>query len=393
MPIDTKIDGRPETIEAAAAWVRNSLAAAITDAVSQIYSVRNRADSGWRGAAAEAFRDKMTGAGRTGDDFSESAVKMAQTFDDTAADLRGAQREMERIRTEAASAGLPVNERTIQDPGPAPPAAGAAPTGEAATPVSVAAHDQAAQAVEAHARKVAAYQQAKIDADDVRVKWRASAEAITKVSNTTAAQAWFSVTDIANSTAAAAAAQAHRSVLLKHSTALLNDANQAMRHISAVHDGYTGIVTDRKGMYQNLDRARASTQAAGTAADDAAKATKLGEKFTLKAGGALAAAGVVYEISQGKDPVQATVGGVASFGASVAVGAGVGSLIPVPVVGTAAGAIVGAGVGVFTSGMVDSLFENGVDEIGGAIEDGAKAVADVGSAIGGGVKDAWNSVF
>ncbi|MQA61722.1 MAG: hypothetical protein GEU86_09550 [Actinophytocola sp.] len=99
-----------------------------------------------------------------------------------------------------------------------------------------------------------------------------------------------------------------------------------------------------------------------------------------------AVAGVAYEISQGKDPVQATVSGAAGFGASVAAGAIVGSAIPVPVVGTVAGAIVGVGVGVFTSGMVDSLWENGIDEVGGAI-------ADAGSAVAGGVKDAWDAIF
>lgn len=363
MPIDTKINGQPESIATAASWIRDSLANAITEAVNQIYSARNDADSGWRGEASEEFRGKMTSAARKGDEFAESAGKMGQTFDDVAADLRTAQREMERIRTDASSAGLQVDGHTIQDPGPAPPPAGPAPTGEAATPDAVAAHDQAGQAQDAHAKKVAAYKQAETDAEDARAKWRSSVEEINKVSNTTAAQAWFSVTDIANSTAAAAAAQAHSSILLKQSTVLLNDASQAMRHVGAMRDGYTGVVTDRKGMYQNLDRARTSTSAAGTAADDAARATKLGEKFALKAGGALAVAGVAYEISQGKDPVQATVGGAASFGASVAVGAAVGSAIPVPVVGTAVGA------------------------------DGAKAVDDVASAIGGGVKDAWNAIF
>lgn len=393
MPIDTKINGRPESIDAGASWIRDSLANAIETAVDRIYSARNSADSGWRGEASEAFRDKLTAAGRKGDEFTEAAGKMAQKFDDVAADLRAAQHEMERIRTEASAAGLRVDDHIIEDPGPAPPQSGAAPAGNAAAPGAVAAHDQAAQAEQNHAKKVAAYERAEREAEDARTKWQSSIEATNKVSNTTAAQAWFSVTDIANSTAAAAAAHTQSSILMKQSTVLLNDASQAMRHVAAVHDGYTGVVTDRKGMYQNLDRARTSTAAAGTAADDAAKATKMGERLPLKAGGVLAAAGVAYEISQGKEPVQAAVGGAAAFGASVGMGLAVGSAIPVPIVGSAAGAVVGAAVGVFTSGMVDSFFEKGIDDVGGAIKNGAKAVADVGSAIGGGVKDAWNAVF
>lgn len=362
MPIDTEIKGNVESIRSAANWVGDSLASGITDAVSQIYAARNSADAGWRGEAAEAFRAKVTAGARKGDTFAKDAKSMAQSFDDVAADLQGAQRELERIRGDAASAGLRVDGHAIQDPGPAPPDAGAAPTGEAATPAAMAAHGEAVQAQNAHAEKVKAYKKAQADAEDVRRKWQGSVEAVNKKSNAAAAQGWFSVGDA------------------------------ALRHVGAMHDGYTGVVTDRKGMYRNLDRANASTRAASAAADDAAKAQRAGKSFGLKAGGALAVAGVAYEISQGKDPVQAIVSGAAGFGASVAAGAIVGSAIPVPVVGTVAGAIVGAGVGVFTSGMVDSLWENGIGEVGGAIEDGAQAVADAGEAVGGAIADAGSAV-
>lgn len=404
MPIDTEIKGNPESIAAVASWVRDSLASAITEAVTHVYGARSDADSGWEGKAATAFQNKLSSAGRKGDEFVDAAKEMAQEFDDIAADLRRAQRTMADIRSDAASAGLTVDGYVIQGPGPAPAPAAPAPTGDAATPASPAAHDQAVAAGESHAKKVEAYEKAEVEAEDARREWTTSVEELNQQSNSVAAQAWFSVTDIANATAAASVAQAQSSILLKQSTALLNDASQAVRHVGAMHDSYTGVVTDRKGMYQNLDRANSATRAAATAADDAVKASRLGERFALKAGGALAVAGVAYEISQGKDPVQASVSGAAAFGASVAVGAAVGSAIPVPVAGTVAGAIVGAGVGVFTSGMVDSLFENGVDDIGGAITDGAETVANVGEAIGGavgdagsavagGVKDAWNAIF
>jgi len=393
MAIDTKIEGRPESIESASSWVRDSLVTAITDSVSAIHDARNSADAGWRGGASEAFRDKLTGAGDKGDEFADTATTIAEKFDDVAADLRRAQQEMERIRGEAASAGLEVDGHTITDPGPAPPPAGPEPSGDAATPSAMDAHTSAVEAQEAHASKVEAYNQAKADADDARKQWTTSVEQLNQESNSAAGQAWFSVGDIANATAAAAVTEPHGSILMKQSKALMDDAGQAMRHVGTMHNSYTGIVTDRAGMYHNLDRAQASTRAAATAADDAAKTLKGGQSFALKAGGALAVAGVAYEISQSKDPVQASVSGAAGFAASVGVGAAVGSMVPVPVVGTVAGAIVGAGVGVFTSGMMDSLFENGIDDVGGAIEDGAEAVGDAGEAIAGGVKDAWDTVF
>lgn len=120
-------------------------------------------------------------------------------------------------------------------------------------------------------------------------------------------------------------------------------------------------------------------------------------RIGLKVGGALAAAGVVYDIANGKDVDQAIVSGAAGFGASVLAGAGagalIGSAIPIPGVGTIGGALVGATVGIFTSGAVDSLYQNGIGSPGDAITDGATAVADTGKAIGGFAKGAWDAIF
>ena len=98
------------------------------------------------------------------------------------------------------------------------------------------------------------------------------------------------------------------------------------------------------------------------------------------------------------------MGVLATIGTSAAVGALFGSEFPVvgTVVGAALGAVVGGAVCVFTSGMVDSLW-NG-SGVGDALTDGGKAVADAGEAIGHGVEDvgsaighglskAWSSIF
>ena len=102
---------------------------------------------------------------------------------------------------------------------------------------------------------------------------------------------------------------------------------------------------------------------------------------------------MAYDIANGKPVGQAVVSSRVGFGVSVATGAVTGSAIPVPVVGTAFGAVIGAGVGVFASGAVDSLWQNGIGDVGGAIADGAEAVGDTGEAVGGLAKDAWNAVF
>ncbi|NKY08878.1 hypothetical protein [Cellulomonas hominis] len=111
------------------------------------------------------------------------------------------------------------------------------------------------------------------------------------------------------------------------------------------------------------------------------------------------------DIQVGESVAQATTSNVVGFGASVAAGAGVGN-----VVGAVAGAAVGGVVGIFTSGAVDSLFENGWD-VGEAFANGARDVWDTGAAIGelgaqgavavgdavqavgDGLSDAWESIF
>ncbi|WP_116044405.1 WXG100 family type VII secretion target [Amycolatopsis palatopharyngis] len=395
MPIDTKIEGDPGSITTAATWVRDSLAARITETATRIYSARNSADAGWTGNASEAFRTRMTQGAGEADDFAKIAKTMAQNLDDLAADLTRAQADMTRIRGEAATAGLAVNGNVIADPGPGPAAPGAAPTGEAATPEAVQAHGEAVAAQQTHAAKVKAFEKATADADGVHRSWKGSVETIAATANKEAPNPWFNVATVAGTTIAAGAGARYSSFLLKGAQHYVDDAAQAARHVKS----FGNIVIDHKGFYSQVDRAAASTRAASALADDAAKVPSKVNSFGLKLGGGLAVAGIAYDIANGKPVGQAVVSGGVGFGASVAAGAVVGTMIGGPV-GTAVGAVVGAGVGVFTSGMVDSLYENGIGEVGQAIEDGGKAIVDTGkaiadgaSAVAGGVKDAWDAVF
>ena len=61
------------------------------------------------------------------------------------------------------------------------------------------------------------------------------------------------------------------------------------------------------------------------------------------------------------------------------------------VVGYGVGALSGAVVGIYTSGMVDSLFENGPD-VGAALDNGWEAIEDTGGAIADGVSGAVSAV-
>jgi len=387
MAINTKIDGNPESVRGSAHWLRDSLAKGVSGAATQIYQARNSADAGWQGPAGEAFRTKMTTGAEKSDQLSTAATTAAQDFDTYATELQRAQDDMRTVRTNAAAAGLTVNGDVIEDPGPGPAAPGAAPTGDAATTQATTAHDDAVAASNAHADKVAAYKKAKTDADAASHIAKLGADTLKNVwADIT--QKWFLVVGDLASGAAGTLAAKHSSILGKQAKFLTDESAKFLERARTAPSG-----TSAAQIYRDFDAGRAMAYQADDVAAAAKNVDGNAAKWGFRAGGALAVAGVAYDIANGKPAAQAIVSGGVGFGASVAAGAAIGTLIPVPVVGTAVGALGGAVVGVFASGAVDSLWENGIGDVGGAIEDGADAVADTGKAIGGAAEDAWNAVF
>lgn len=393
MPIDTKIAGNPDSVRGAAHWMRDSLGKGISEATSQIYNARNRADAGWRGPASEGFRNKITGGARKCDQLAAAATDSAQKFDDYAAELQRAQDDMRRVKDEAVGAGLVVKGDVVQDPPPAPPAPGPAPTGSAATPEAVTVHNNATSAANAHASLVDAYNAAEHAAAAARQIGKLAADTLKNVWSDVS-QKWFLVIgDLANGAAGALAVQ-HVSILTKQSQFLADESAKFLNLAKSAPEGSTV-----SQIYRDVNAGQAAAHSADDAAKAAADMEKKAPRVGLKVGGALAVAGVVYDIAHGKPVGQAVVSGAAGFGASVAAGAGLGSAVGTifpgvgNVVGAAVGAVGGAVVGVFTSGVVDSIYQNGIGAVGTAIEEGANAVVDAGKAIGGAVEDVWNAIF
>ncbi|GAB3502680.1 hypothetical protein [Amycolatopsis cihanbeyliensis] len=387
MSIDTKIEGNPENVRGVSNWLRDSLAAGVSDAAGQIYQARNSADAGWQGEAGEAFSGKMTTAARKTDELAAAANTAAQNIDTYAAELHRAQEDMRGVRERAAAAGLMVNGDLIEDPGKGPPAPGAPPTGDAVTPGAVSAHNDAVAASNAHASKVAAYNTAKTESEAAKHIAKLAAETVKNAWQDIKQKPLLAVGDLTNGTAAALAAK-HASILGKQAKFLSEESVKLVERARAAPAG-----TNASQIYRDFDAGRAVAYQADDVAAAAKNVDGNAAKWGFRAGGALAAAGVVYDIANGKPVAQAVTSGAVGFGASMAAGAAVGSFIPVPVAGTVVGAIVGAGVGVFTSGMVDSLWENGVGAVGDAIEDGLDAVGDTAEAVGGVIGDAWDAIF
>jgi hypothetical protein len=379
MPVDTEIEGSSGAIEAAADWLRSSLGKSVTSSADALASARSTAASDWRGETGSAFAATIGSAVGRVDALAAAASGVAGALDAFAARLSSLQNRMADIRGTAQGAGLTVSAYVVEEPGAGPADPGPPPTGPV-SPAAASAYTASVEAWNAHQDKVRAYNKAATDAADVRSDLTAAAQGLKDEYRGLEGPDWvLNAADIAGGFAGGV--MEYNASALRGTSKYFSDL--AARHLERLRANPGSLST----LYDDLDHwgqvaRNADDLAAG--ADDLAKASK---SLPLKAGGALAIAGIGLDIASGEDPVQATASGAGGFAASVAAGAAtgavVGSFVPVPGVGTAAGAVVGAGVGVFTSGAIDSLFENGPD-VGAAVDSGVDALEDTGGAIADG---------
>lgn len=94
--------------------------------------------------------------------------------------------------------------------------------------------------------------------------------------------------------------------------------------------------------------------------------------------------------SEFRSKTAGVAGGWAGAAAGAEVGATVGSFIPIPVVGTAAGALVGGGVGYLVGSGAASKVEQGVEKAAPKAWEGVKSA---GGGIAGGAKSVWHGLF
>jgi hypothetical protein len=71
----------------------------------------------------------------------------------------------------------------------------------------------------------------------------------------------------------------------------------------------------------------------------------------------------------------------------------IGSFVPIPVVGTVAGAVGGLIVGVAFSAGLDRVYDELPKNVTDSIEGGLDRVGNTIGDAGGAIKDAWNSIF
>ncbi|MGW0178648.1 hypothetical protein [Nocardia sp. NPDC003345] len=362
MGIDTRVDGDPASIRAAAGWLRDTLAGQLSISVTDLDKVRGLAESGWDGEAGDAFAAKTRNTANKANGFVTEVQKYATALDTLAGEVQQAQADMSTIRTNASNAGLTVRDQTIDKP-----------SGDDAT-------------------LLAAYNTASGAAEQVRNREGFWGSTWTNMQNDVKDKWFLVIGDMINGAAGALAVK-HSSMLLQSAATASSDALKAMIEAKNAPAG-----TPRQTVYRDMDWSRQQMLKAGDLLDESGNAKTKSAKIGFRVGGALAVAGIAYDIYNGKPAEQAVVSGLAGFGASVAagaaVGAAVGTVVPGPgnLVGAAAGTVVGAAAGLFTSGAVDSLYSDGLS-VGNAIDGGVEALESTGDAIGGGISKAWNALF
>lgn len=417
--LETKIAGSPASIRGAATWLRGSFSTASTTLSDDVRAQRSQSATAWVGDAGDGQRRRLTTLADTADSVSGIASSTAGDLDTLATALQTAQSEMERARSVARTGGLTVTGTLVQAPGPAPASVGPLPAD--ATPAEVAAHDQGVAAIADHDAQVTAWNTTVGIAEGAQSGW---AEALTSAAGT-----WQSnsgnLTGLANDLMSAGVSAAAISVVAFNASQRMAGYQAASQsyaaHVRAVTTPEGRITTSASHFYELLDGSKDNAALAARAAEDLRGArVPVGLARGLLVLGVAATGYSIYDdIEHGESPAQAAVsngvGFLASLGAGAAAGAGVGALVgtfvPVPVVGTVAGAVVGTiigtGVGLITSGAIDSMWENGVDDLGdvgnaiadgwdeltGTVSDAGDLVGDAADAVGGAAKDAWDAIF
>lgn len=375
-PLDTTVEGDPASFTATCDWLRQ--ASTNTEAVEDAFRhVRGDSESGWVGQAGEAARQVMLQGATLSSDAMTMLSDMADALQIHADDLRTVKKFMQDARDAAREGGLTVNGMLIMPPGPAPvPAQRPVATGPMA-PQQRESYNAALAAEAAYTKKVRAYEDAAGIVAKAKEKESESQHILVRSISGIVKPAKLGLTlgDLSAGVTAATAARRSKYLSLaddlpspKLPEHLAKNTNMSMAtrfrlQTIAAERATTKAATAAKAypsrIAQGIDRV--VPQRISSALD--AKiiphqvpkptnwflkgSTYVGKKIPY-VGVAFTAAGVGYDISQGKDPTQAVVSGGSSLIAGTLAGAAVGGPV---------GALVGAGVGIIAGIAVDETWD------------------------------------
>lgn len=389
MTINIKIEGDPESIRAAGRWLRSNLSSGVHDCVTQIYQIRDNSEWTWHGEAGSEFRNKMSTGGRKADELAADADRAGRSVEVFADDLQTAQAGMARAREIASSAGLQINGDEIVEPRPAPTAPQALPPGGSASPAAVQAHNDAVTAQHAHALKVQAYNQAAEEANRSRGIMEGAKEVSRNIWGDITGKAPLHAADFVKGAVLGGLGAKHVSILKQQASRLMNESDLAAQRYLRSPGGSPEARFQNAQAYKKFLEADEAMRRAGSVG------RRIGSKLPI-IGLGITAAGIGYDISQGKPAGKAIISGVGGALAAAGTGAAIGTAIGGPV-GTVVGAVGGLAVGVVTSGVIDWGYDQLPQGVRDGIENGVEtvgnAIGDAGEAIGSGAKKVWDSIF
>ena len=402
MSLDTEIPGSAASVESVALWLRERIAPAVSAGADALVFAESGARSDWHGPAGSAFRSRVrhgTGATR---DLDTRIAAAAGGLDDYAGALRHAQHRMADIRRAASAQGLTVSGFVIEHPGPCPGHPGPPLTGPSVRRSDQQRYDAAVAAWDHQQALAAAWHVAVRDAEQTRRDYAEACRAFEQAYRGLSPDSMvLTSSDIAGAVAAAKLTDIHLSAL--RATAASFEA-QAARQTRRIHEtdytrlGRGAYDSDVAAVDDNLGRAREARARSDTVAAEGSTATRISEGLSKT----LVGVAIVADLRRGESVPQAVAsniggyevgavtgsvmaGGVTTFLTAIGAGAAMGSAVPV--VGTAFGAVVGAGVGIMASGAIDSLFTEGPD-VGLAVSSGEDALVDTVGAVGDGISGA-----
>ncbi len=405
--LDTEIEGEVANVRAVARWLRQDLRTGFDDLATTVAQQRTDAAGDWQGEAGTAFSGRARELAQSGDDGASITGHVATLVDDLAEDMRTAKDAMADVRAAAREGDLVVDGFTVRNPGDGPPSAGQSPAPDA-TPSEWDAWEARDAAVRRHNLKVEVWNQCVEDATAAWDAWQRALEA--------GASAWQRHDSAYVGLSGQLISAGIQLELIRRATPhltgevdrMLTRAAELRAHADALRTP-DGRVTDPGRVYDLLDEA--------DRLDDAPPSARRAlSNWELPKGLTrglwvidIATAGYsIVSDWEEEGPAQAITSNAVPAAASILAGTAsgaylggvVGSFIPIPGVGTAAGVVVGAAVGTvvgaFTSGAIDSLFDSGADTLGdwgGAVVDGVEEVGETFSAIGEGVGDVFDSIF
>ncbi len=335
----TEIEGDPAQIESAATYLRTSTARGARSLADRAAAQRSRLREGWQGEAGEAFGDRARILIRAADDVGESAVRAATGLEALAAALRTTQTGLHQLRGEAAEAGLVVTATTIES-------AEASPIGGVGSPTVFGELGYTYRALAARHEQIMRTWETALD------------EAARSVSEDQDTLGFVTANLI--SAAYTTYLVGLNSHILKGQAAWFTDEARRLRWLADEHVRLArqGRLRLDYGHYDDLmDRMRQAEAEAKVAEAGSKEIPPFVRRFSTSVNVVGAGYGVYADIQDGESTTQAVASQTVGLVGAITTGSVVGTAVPIPVVGTALGALAGLGIGLTADWAVDRVFE------------------------------------